>query len=202
MKIEVDARGQACPKPVIMTKKELDRIENGIVTTIVDNEVARDNISKLAVSLGYSLIIDKGQENEFYLHINKGAVGGETFNMDSIPRPRKNSEELTIAIGSDKMGSGQEELGKILMRSFIYTVRETTPLPKSILFFNSGVYLTCQGSEVLDDLKYMLEQGVELISCGTCLDYYKIQDQLSVGEIGNMYSIYEKMKNAQNTINI
>lgn len=197
MRKEIDARGEVCPKPVIMTKKELDNVESNLVTTIVDNEVAKDNVSKLAASYGYSFIIDKGKENEYYIHITKGE--GEQEVNTCIPDTFK---DLTIGIGSDKMGNGEEKLGNILMKSFIYTVKETTPWPATIVLYNSGVYLTCEGSEVLDDLQEMANEGVEIISCGTCLDYYNIKDKLKVGDIGNMYSIYEKMKNANNTINI
>lgn len=197
MKREVDARGELCPKPVIMTKKALDNLKSGLVTTIVDNEVAKDNVSKLAVSYGYSFIIDKGKEDEYYIHISKGE-GHEEVNT-CVPDTFK---DLTLGISSDKMGSGEDELGKILMKSYIYTVKETTPWPATIVLYNSAVNLTCEGSEVLDDLQAMIDGGVEIISCGTCLDYYNLKDKLKVGEIGNMYSIYEKMKNANNTINI
>lgn len=196
MKKQLDARGEVCPKPVIMTKKELDKAENSVVITIVDNEVAKDNVSKLAASYGYSFTVDMGKENEYYVTINKGEVSEAAT---CIPDTFK---DLTIAIGSDKMGNGEEALGKILMKSFIYTVKETTPWPKAILLYNSAVYLACEGSEVLDDLETMKEEGVEIIACGTCLDYYNIKDKLRVGEIGNMYSIYEKMANSNNTINI
>ncbi len=199
MRIEVDARGQLCPKPVIMTKKELDNLQSGVVTTIVDNEVAKDNVSKLAASYGYSFIIDKNKDNEYYIHITKGGIAEEETPNICIPDTFK---DLTIAIGSDKMGVGGDELGKILIKSFIYTVRETAPWPATIVLFNSGVYLTCEGSEVLEDLKVLASEGVEILSCGTCLDYYNIKDKLQVGEIGNMYTIYEKMRNANNTINI
>lgn len=197
MRKEIDARGMACPKPVIMTKKELDNIKEGYITTIVDNEVAKENVSKLAISLGLSFTVDKTKENEYYIHINKGDVK-EEINV-CIPDTFK---DLTIGISSDKMGKGDEDLGKILMKSFIYTVKETSPFPASIVFYNSGVFLTCEGSEVLDDLKALAKEGVELISCGTCLDFYNIKDKLAVGSISNMYSIYEKMGNANNTITI
>ena len=88
------------------------------------------------------------------------------------------------------------------MNSFIYTVKETTPWPRTIVLFNSGVKLTCEGSKVLDDLKAMNGEGVEILVCGTCLDYYNIKETIQVGEIANMYSIYEKMRNSNNTINI
>lgn len=196
MKIEVDARGELCPKPVIMTKKELDNLQEGTLTTIVDNEVAKDNISKLVSSYGYNFTVDQTKDNEYYIHIIKGE--GTTENI-CIPDTFK---DLTIAIGSDKLGVGEEKLGDILMNSFIYTVKETTPWPRTIVLFNSGVKLTCKGSKVLEDLKWMNDEGVEILVCGTCLDYYNIKDNIQVGEIANMYTIYEKMRNSNNTINI
>lgn len=197
MRKEIDARGELCPKPVIMTKKELDKDDNSSVTIIVDNEVAKDNVSKLATSYGYKFTVDAGKEYEYYVNISKdGSVSPQNI---CIPDTFK---DLTLAIGSDKMGSGEDKLGDILMNSLMYTVRETTPWPKTIILFNSAVYLACEGSKVLDDLKAMESEGVEIISCGTCLDYYEISDKLKVGEIGNMYTIYEKMANSTNTMNI
>lgn len=195
MKKEIDARGETCPKPVIMTKKELDKLDKGTIVTIVDNEVAKENVSKLAQSLGLEFSVDQPKENEYYIQINKGE------GAVAVVKELELSTQSTIAIGSDKMGSGEDELGSILMKSFIYTVKETTPYPANILFYNSGVYLTCEDSPVLDDLKALAENGVEIVSCGTCLDYYNIKEKLKVGTISNMYTIYEKMKNA-NTINI
>jgi selenium metabolism protein YedF len=197
MKTEVDARGQACPRPVIMTKKELEKIGEGIVTTIVDNEVAKDNVSKLANSLGYEYRVDKKSDKEYYIHITKGEVT-EGANV-CIPDTFK---DMTIAFASDTMGKGSEELGKILIKSFIYTLTEATPYPSTLIFYNGGVHLTCEGSEVLEDLKKLEEEGVEIISCGTCLDFFKIKDKLKVGEISNMYTIYEKLKNPMNTVTI
>ncbi|TJX13572.1 sulfurtransferase-like selenium metabolism protein YedF [Tissierella creatinini] len=196
MSKELDCRGELCPRPVILTKKELDNMTGGTITTIVDNEVAKENVSKLAQSLGLSFTVDKKKEDEYHIQIVKGqadVVVGEV--------KVENLSKSTIAIGSDKMGSGGEELGKILIKSFIYTVKETEPYPENIVFYNSGVNLTCEGSPVLDDLKALSENGVDIQSCGTCLDYYNIKDKLAVGGISNMYTIYEKMKKA-NTINI
>ena len=196
MNKEIDARGVACPRPVIMTKKELDGLNEGIVTTIVDNEIAKENVSKLATSMGLEFIVENISEDEYRIKIIKGNWSDDKSEVTAVLL-----SQTTIAIGSDKMGSGSDELGKILMKSFIYTVKETTPYPANIVFYNSGVYLTCEGSPVLEDLKALVEQGVDIQSCGTCLDYYNLKDKLTVGGISNMYSIYEKMKNA-NTINI
>ena len=198
MNRQIDARGELCPKPVIMTKKELDTMEGGTLTTIVDNEVAKDNISKLAGSYGYSFTVDKSKEGHYYINITKGQSKLEQSKV-CIPDTFK---DLTIAIGSDKMGTGQDELGHILMKSFIYTVRETEPLPKAIVLFNSGVRIVCEESQIVDDLKEMHKLGVEILVCGTCLDYYNLKEEIRVGEIANMYSIYEEMRNSNNTINL
>ncbi len=137
------------------------------------------------------------KESDYYINISKDGKSEQV--TLSVPDTFK---DLTISIGSDKMGSGDDGLGTILMKSFIYTIKETNPWPKAILLYNSAVYLACEGSQVLDDLQAMEKEGVEIIACGTCLDYFKINDKLRVGEIGNMYSIYEKMANSNNTMNI
>lgn len=182
----VDARGMECPKPVILTKKALESMNEGTVETVVDNEVAKNNLNKLAGSMGYEFKFDKVSDTEFhtFITIAKGKKVAEK------------EEPFVVMIGQNKMGE-EEELGKILIKSFIYTVRETEPYPKAMLFYNSGVKLTCEGSEVLEDLKYMEEKGVQIISCGSCLDFLHLKENLRVGEIGNMYLIYETAKSGR-----
>ena len=208
MQKEIDARGELCPKPVLLTKKELDNKDVKSIVTIVDNKVARDNVVKLIGSYGLGCIIDQ-KENDFYIYITKEDTN--SLEKIAVRQPQKIESQMTIqdtfkdlmiVIGSDKLGNGEEALGKILMKSYIYTVKETLPWPKTIAFLNSGVNLTVEYSPVLDDLKAMEKEGVEIISCGTCLDYYSVKHKLQVGEIGNMYTIYEKMRNSDNTINI
>ena len=94
------------------------------------------------------------------------------------------------------MGTGDETLGKVLMKGFFYALSQSYKLPSAILFYNSGIFLTTEGSETIDDLKAMEAQGVEILSCGTCLDYYNRKDQLLAGEIGNMYDIVQAMTKA------
>lgn len=200
MKIEVDGRGQLCPKPVIMTKKELDKLDEGTVTTIVDNEVAKENISKLANGLGLEFTVENIKGEEYYIHINKWQT--EKIRDPELSHDTGTTNDFIVVFNSDEMGKGDEELGHILVKGLIYTIKETTPWPNSIIFYNSGVKLACEGSEALDDLKHMEEQGVEILSCGLCLDFYGIQDKLEVGQITNMYNIYEKMRNSNNTITI
>ena len=200
MKIEVDGRGQLCPKPVIMTKKELDKHDEGTVTTIVDNEVAKENVSKLAKGMGLEFTVENTKDEEYYIHINKWIT--EKIREPEISHDKGTTKDSIVVFNSDQMGKGNEELGHILVKGLIYTIKETTPWPNSIIFYNGGVKLACEGSEALDDLKYMEEQGVEILSCGLCLDFYGIQDKLAVGQITNMYNIYEKLRNSNNTITI
>ncbi len=195
---EIDARGLECPKPVILTKKELDNIEEGKVKTTVDNEVARENLIKLAKSQNADFEVEELEGGLFAVTIEK-KTSAETQIQKKLVEV---DENYVIVIQSEHMGRGDEKLGKILMKSFIYTVRETKPYPKTILFFNSGVKLTVEESEVLDDLKDLENEGVEIISCGTCLDYFNLKDKLGVGSISNMYTIYEKMRNSTNVVTI
>lgn len=197
---EIDAKGLACPKPVILTKKELDAMEDGAVRTLVDNVTARENLSKLAGSMGLEFSVEDLGEDMFAVTIVKsGEVEEDKPPVKAHQNPDGGS---VLVIQSDQMGKGDEELGRLLMKSFIYTVNETKPHPKAILFYNSGVKLTVKDSPVLDDLQDLLEAGVEIISCGTCLDFYNLKDNLAVGDISNMYTIYEKMQSGTNTITI
>lgn len=194
----LDARGMDCPKPVIMTKKELDSLKEGNLTTIVDNDTARENVSKLANSLGYKFDV-KEEDGDFYVNINRDGVIVEEMEENKEETKLK---DMTIGIASDKMGSGDDVLGALLMNSFIYTVSETEPYPSTIVFYNGGVNLTIEGSKVLDDLKKLEEEGVEIISCGTCLDYLELKDKLAIGSVSNMYTIYEKLKDKESNITI
>lgn len=189
MRKQIDARGLACPKPVILTKKELDNTKEGIITTIVDNEVAKENVSKLVEGMGYKFQVNQSEDKAYYIHIYKGET-----NVDEVIPKKSDLKDMTIAISSDKMGSGNDELGKILMKSFIYTVSETQPYPSAIVFYNGGVRLTCEDSPVLDDILRLEKEGVEIISCGTCLDYLDLKEKFKVGSISNMYTIYEKLR--------
>lgn len=201
MKKEIDAKGLACPRPVILTKKELDGISAGEVKTLVDNQVAVENLSRLATSLKLGYETEVLGENSFSVTIKKGE-SSETEAAEVAEVIAPTGKGTIIVIQSDQMGRGEEALGKLLMKSFIYTVKETTPHPEAILFYNSGVRLTVDDSPVLDDLKQLENLGVEIVSCGTCLDFYGLKEKLGVGIISNMYTIYEKMSRANNTITI
>lgn len=196
MKIEIDARGLNCPMPVINTKKELDKIESGLVITTVDNAIAKENILKLASSLNCEAKVIKEEKDLISIEIKKGE------NVIIEKNENIALEDKCIFISSDKMGEGNEELGKVLIKGFIYTLTESKPYPKYIILVNGGVNLSTENEATVENLKILEEAGVEILSCGTCLDYYGLKEKLQVGSITNMYTIVEIMKNSLQTISI
>ncbi len=200
MKI-VDARGKACPQPVLMTKKEADAGEVEL-TVIVDNETARENILKLGSKLQFNSSVEK-KDDGIYIQFAKGSSGlpeGPATNSAGSKQVNMAGDKKGFVVGSDKLGKGSDELGKILMKSFLYTISETKPYPEFIIFLNSGVKLTVSGSESLDDLRKIEQAGVKIVSCGTCLDFFEIKDKLEVGSISNMYDIVELITESDNAV--
>ena len=189
----VDARGQSCPMPVINTKKVLDLLREGSVTTIVDNDAAKENVIALANSFGCGIEVqEKGKE--YYIHITKKET---SMHAESHP-----SGNTVILISGQELGRGSEELGTVLMKSFMFTLFESEEIPSALIFINGGVFLACENSAVLEHLMNLEKRGVEILSCGTCLDYYKIKEKLCVGKVSNMYTILEKMNKADKVITL
>lgn len=197
VKVEVDARGLDCPKPVIKTKKAIESAGVDNVLTIVDNQIAKENVSKLATSLNCNFTVEE-IGSDFYIDIYKG----ELLAKEIMPEKKPSIYETVIVVGKDKLGEGNDELGEVLMNGYFYTLTEVEPYPKAILFLNGGVNLTIEGSKVLEHLRILESQGVEILSCGTCLDYYMAKDKLAVGGVSNMFTIVEHMNKAKNTIRI
>lgn len=193
MQTTVDARGLSCPVPVIKTKKALE--DNGNVLTIVDNEIAKENVTKLVKSLNYSFncIEDNG---EFYIDINKGVE------VEPVVKDIESMFDSAVLVGSKHFGDGDPDLGDILIKGYFYTLSEMDTVPKVIIFLNSGAYLTCEDSKLLKDLKILEAKGVEILTCGTCLDFYNITSKLSVGGVSNMYTIAEHLNNVKKVIKL
>ncbi|MGI6603810.1 MAG: sulfurtransferase-like selenium metabolism protein YedF [bacterium] len=200
----VDARGLACPLPVIETKKAIEGLRCGKVITLVDNAVARDNVTKLAASLNLPVdIVAAG--NDFILTITKEGALVEARAAEStapVASPERLDKGPVILILSDSIGRPAEELGQVLMRSFFYTLTESTPAPECIILMNGGVRLACSGADTLPSLKTLEKQGVEILACGTCLDYLGLKDSLEAGTVSNMYTIVERILAAPKTITV
>ena len=189
--ITVNAMGDNCPIPVIKTKKAMAALTGPeTIEVLVDNEIAVQNVTKMASSSGGKVTSEKLGDAEYKVTIEMAADGAEAV---CAPDARDNT---VVVVSSDRMGSGNDELGKVLIKGFIFAVTQLDTLPKTMLFYNGGATLTTEGSDSLEDLKSLEAQGVEIMTCGTCLDYYGLKDKLAVGTVTNMYSIVETMAKA------
>ncbi len=199
MEKRVDAMGMTCPKPVILAKKEMDKSQPGDVVIVqVDNEVATENLRKLANSQEADYEMKKLGDKHYEVKITvkkEGTSQGEKEPeyISCVPQGQKNT---VVVISSDKMGEGDPELGEILIKGFIYSLTQLEKLPDTVLFYNKGAFLTCEGSPALEDLKTLEKEGTKICTCGTCLDFYKMKEKLAVGTIVNMYVIVETQSKA------
>lgn len=190
MKKTIDARGLACPEPVIMTKKALDSHDVNEVLAIVDSQAALENISRMVKTLNLESMVEE-QNGSYYINIVK----------DELQPAKDNLRGNTVVlVKSNVLGQGDDKLGSILMKSFMYTLTQMEGEIKTLMFLNSGVLLTTSGSELIDHIKQLEINGVEVLSCGTCLDFYGLTDKLEVGTVGNMYSIAEEMLHSSKVI--
>ena len=176
MKKILDARKKQCPIPIIMAKDAMKEVD--VIEIIVDKEIAMQNLYKL--------------------NLIKGSHVVETDEPIECNVIRKN--EKVVVISNEVMGGNDEKLGKVLMKGFIYALSQLDILPSCLLFYNGGVKLTCKNSDVLEDLKNLEAMGVEILSCGTCLSHYQLNDDLQVGKVTNMYEIVEKQMLASGVI--
>lgn len=194
---KIDCRGLACPQPVMETKKALDSSEGQEVLVLVDDATARENVSRFAGSQGYQIEVtdEKGYSA---LRIRKGELAGKK-EESSVPKAAIQGD-LVFFIDSDSLGRGSEELGGILMRAFLHTLGEAEVKPQKMILVNSGVKLACEGSPALEDLQTAASQGVEILACGTCLNYFELKEKLRAGRISNMYEILNVLSQAGRTV--
>ena len=190
----VDARGLACPQPVILTKKALAEAGQEPVTTIVDSPTAEANVSRMAHKAGWRVAAET-QDDGTYLHLSREGATPETLPVgqaEALPA----TGPLVVYVNADRMGRGVDELGGILIRAFLHTLNKVAPLPDTLVFVNTGAKLVTEGSPVLDDLQTLAAQGVDILACGTCLNYLELTDQVAVGTVSNMYDIAETLLGA------
>jgi len=191
----IDCRGLACPQPVITTKKALDSLKEGEIIVIVDNASSCNNVERFVQGQGCSVEI-KEKGKDFHLYIQKEKA---SHSMEVSPEEKK-ARKIVVYIHSHLLGIGEEALGTILMRSFLKTLLELEPKPTQLILINSGVRLASEGSEVLETLQTLSGNGVEILSCGTCLDFYGLKEKLRVGKVSNMYDIAQSLLEADRLI--
>ena len=192
--VVVNAVGDQCPIPVVKATKALKAMtEAGTVEVHVDNEIAVQNLTRLASSKGLKSFAEKKEEKLFIVKITLDKPLEENGAEEEASCGVDRKKNTVVAIASERMG-------KVLMKGFIFALSQLDELPSTILFYNGGATITTEGSPSLDDLKNMEAQGVEILTCGTCLDYYNLKDKLAVGSVTNMYTIVEKLANADKII--
>ena len=200
--MRLDERGKQCPLPVIEAKKALEASAPGEkVEVVVDNEIAVQNLSKMADHKGLAVCSEKKGEREFLVTITAGEGNGEAAEAPAAAEevtctPDGRRKGMVVVLSSNQMGQGDEALGKLLMKGFVFALTQQDMLPETILLYNSGAFLSCEGSDNLEDLKNLEAQGVEILTCGTCLNHYGLAEKRQVGGVTNMYEIVEKMTNA------
>jgi len=192
--MQVDARNMTCPKPVILAIEALSKLgREKPLELLVDNETAVGNVSRLAAERGCLLDVARRDGYTSLTLTPTGAAhpvsdsptaGAAVCDLPVVPAS-------VIAIGSDAMGRGSDELGRILVKGLVYALAHQEGVPRTMLFYNSGACLTCEGSESLDDIRELESRGTEVLTCGTCLDFYGIREKLAVGSVTNLYAIAE-----------
>ena len=176
-KITVNAMGQQCPIPVVQATRALEGMtEAGELVVLVDNVTATENLRRMAAGHQLTARVEKKGKGEFAVPCGDGG--------------------LVVAVDTDAMGRGSDELGRTLMKGFLFALGQLPQPPKTLLFYNGGAHLTCEGSASLEDLRALAEKGTEILTCGTCLNYYGLTDKLQVGAVTNMYVITEKQMQA------
>lgn len=208
--IKVNAIGDACPIPVVKAKQAVESLAGaGQVEILVDNEVAVQNLTKFGKQRGLEVAAGKQGEKKYQVVFTvgegAGTEGGRSGNEKKqesqteepqVCVPDRRRKNRVVVISSDQMGSGDPALGELLIKGFIYALTQQDELPETMLFYNSGARLTCQDAPTLEDLKLLEAQGVEILTCGTCLNHYGLTEKLKVGSVTNMYVIAEKMTQA------
>jgi selenium metabolism protein YedF len=194
----IDARGLACPQPVIHTRQAMQQADQ--VVTLVDNEGSAANVTRMAEKAGWQVQVTP-QGNDYRIELSRAGAKAQ-IEPQALGRAEFLGGPIVLAVSGDRMGRGEPELGRILIRSFFHTLGEVRPQPDRILLFNTAVMLACQESPVLDDLRALEEQGVEILTCGTCLGHFELKERLAVGRISNMYEIAESMLNAGKLVSL
>lgn len=195
--MKIDARGKQCPLPVIETKEALAKAAPGeIVEVRVDNEIAVQNLNKLAVQKKLSFASEKSAERDYLVKITATGEITDAQIEDDFNVVCCSGQGVVVVITSETMGRGDDTLGRLLMKGFIFALSKQETPPATVLLYNGGAKLSCEGSESLEDLKNLEAWGVKILTCGTCLNHYGLSEKLSVGTVSNMYDIVETLTKA------
>ena len=195
--MQIDARGKACPQPVILAKKEIDGGCRDL-TVLVDNKTAVENLTRLGNSAGMTVTTGETTQGLFVRLTGEGKIVEEPV----IACPTTGNG-YAVFVGKDVVGAGDRELGYNLMKIALYTLAQSDSVPAHVLFMNDGVKLPAgEEQQVIDSLMTLIEKGSIVLVCGTCLNYYGIADRLKAGTVSNMYDIMSAMQRADKVITL
>jgi len=199
---EIDVRHLACPGPVLKLRELLDAGERELRFHVAD-ELCRSNVTRFAASRGAELEVEEAGDGSFLVSIHAGetssAARGDEQEMLACDLPEEPVSATgarrpqVVQISGGTMGRGDDELGGLLLRSFLKTLVQLDRAPDAVLFYNDGVKLCCEGSQLLDDLRTLEQTGVEIIACGTCLNFFDLADRLEVGRVTDMLEIASRL---------
>ena len=198
----IDCKGMACPLPVVNAKKAAEELHAGdVLTVLVDNEIAVQNLTRFAEHKGFAVSAEKKSDKEYAVIMNiSGAAAEENKDEEVACVMDSRRKGMLVVLSANTMGTGDAKLGTSLMKAFVFALTKQDQLPDTILCYNTGAYLTCEGADTLEDLKLLESEGVTILTCGTCLDFYGLKEKLAVGGVTNMYDIVERMENAAQII--
>ena len=198
MKKMIDCKGMACPLPVVNAKKASEELHTGDeLTVLVDNEIAVQNLTRFAEHKGFGVSAEKKADSEYAVIMTISGATAEKVKEEEISCAMDARRKgMLVVLSANTMGTGDVKLGTSLMKAFVFALTKQEQLPDTILCYNTGAYLTCEGADTLEDLKLLESEGVTILTCGTCLDFYGLKEKLAVGSVTNMYDIVERMENA------
>lgn len=199
----IDCRGMACPLPVVNAKKAAEELSAGdVLTVLVDNEIAVQNLTRFGEHKGFTVTAEKKSDREYAVIMNiTGEAVQQTEQEEAVACEMDSRRKgMLVVLSANTMGTGDPKLGTSLMKAFVFALTKQDQLPDTILCYNTGAYLTCEGADTLEDLKLLESEGVTVLTCGTCLDFYGLKEKLAVGGATNMYDIVERMENAAQII--
>ena len=198
----IDCKGMNCPLPVVNAKKAAEELQtDDVLTVLVDNEIAVQNLTRFAEHKGFNASAEKKADKEYAVIMTIfGAAAEETGDEEIVCTMDSRRKGMLVVLSGNVMGTGDPKLGTSLMKAFVFALTKQDQLPDTILCYNTGAYLTCEGADTLEDLKLLESEGVTVLTCGTCLDFYGLKEKLAVGGVTNMYDIVERMENAAQII--
>lgn len=193
----IDARGLACPQPVLLARKALEARERVVV--MVDNAAAVENVRRLGAKMGCEIVVEDRGGGIVHLHLTRNAAvpPAEADPGEPAVCAPAGGGTYVVALPENRMGRGSAELGDILMKAFVHTLTQLDPLPGKVICYNAGIFLALDDSPVLEDLRQLKGAGVEILVCGTCLNFFGVADRLAVGSVSNMYEIAGSLAEAR-----